>query len=88
MPIYEYRCQVCGHRFSRLSRVVLGADEETPPPCPACASADTARTVSGFAVGGPGGPDAAEAAQQRAQDERAASITPREQIENWRQAQS
>jgi putative FmdB family regulatory protein len=34
LPIYEYACDSCGHRFEKLVRV--GAE---PPPCPECASA-------------------------------------------------
>jgi putative FmdB family regulatory protein len=34
MPIYEYACDSCGHRFEKLVRV--GAE---PPPCPQCGSA-------------------------------------------------
>ena len=29
MPVYEYECLKCGHRFERLMR--MGAE---PPPCP------------------------------------------------------
>ncbi|MEZ4236555.1 MAG: zinc ribbon domain-containing protein [Myxococcota bacterium] len=32
MPIYEYECTSCGHRFEQLVRI--GADA---PPCPECA---------------------------------------------------
>jgi putative FmdB family regulatory protein len=42
MPIYEYRCRRCGERFERL---VHGVTEVA---CPACASADVARTLSLF----------------------------------------
>lgn len=31
MPIYEYACEACGHRFEKLMRI--SAD---PPPCPEC----------------------------------------------------
>jgi len=34
MPIYEYCCDSCGHRFERLVRI--GAE---PPPCPECEGA-------------------------------------------------
>jgi putative FmdB family regulatory protein len=34
MPIYEYCCETCGHRFERLVRI--GAE---PPPCPECEGA-------------------------------------------------
>lgn len=29
MPIYEYRCKVCGHQFERLQRL-----SDPNPPCP------------------------------------------------------
>lgn len=31
MPLYEYRCLQCHHRFERLARW-----DEPPPPCPLC----------------------------------------------------
>jgi putative FmdB family regulatory protein len=40
MPIYDYKCQSCGHRFDAL--VKLG---ETPN-CPACDGGDLERLVS------------------------------------------
>jgi putative FmdB family regulatory protein len=33
MPIYEYRCQTCRHRFSRLW---LSISQATTPQCPRC----------------------------------------------------
>ena len=33
MPIYEYRCQKCRHRFSRIW---LTISQATTPPCPRC----------------------------------------------------
>ena len=44
MPIYEYACGACGHRFERLVR---GAEPST---CPACATAALRRLVSAFAL--------------------------------------
>jgi putative FmdB family regulatory protein len=49
MPIFEYECTTCGHRFE----LVLGfADHEKfhdqPPPCPECASRETRQLVSSF----------------------------------------
>lgn len=42
MPIYEYRCQECGHTYEKLMR--LGATEA--PPCPACGSTGARRLIS------------------------------------------
>jgi putative FmdB family regulatory protein len=44
MPIYEYRCEACEHRFETLVR---GAET---PVCPTCGSATLARELSTFAV--------------------------------------
>jgi putative FmdB family regulatory protein len=44
MPIYDYACQRCGHRFELL---VLAA---TTPVCPACGSGDLTRLLSAPAV--------------------------------------
>lgn len=30
MPLYEYKCKTCGHRFDRLMKF-----SDPPPPCPA-----------------------------------------------------
>lgn len=31
MPVYEYKCPKCGHKFERLAK------HDTPPPdCPSC----------------------------------------------------
>ncbi|MBM3187513.1 MAG: zinc ribbon domain-containing protein [Chloroflexi bacterium] len=84
MPIYEFRCLGCGYRFSQLSRRVQGSDEGKAPACPQCGALDTRRVLSTFAIHGPSTPDAREAAAERAQAERAVSITPREQINKWR----
>jgi putative FmdB family regulatory protein len=32
MPLYEYECFLCGHRFERIQRV----SDETVPDCPEC----------------------------------------------------
>lgn len=32
MPLYEYECFLCGHRFERIQRVT----DETVPDCPEC----------------------------------------------------
>ena len=49
MPIYEYRCQGCDHRFESLT---FGNRTAT---CPECQSADVQKLLSAFAVGGGGG---------------------------------
>jgi putative FmdB family regulatory protein len=47
MPIFEYRCKACDHRFEALVR---GSES---PSCPACDGVDLAKQHSVFAVGGP-----------------------------------
>lgn len=44
MPIYEYACEACGHRFEKLVR------GSPPERCPRCAEPRLQRLVSGFAV--------------------------------------
>ncbi len=46
MPIFEYRCAGCGHRFETL---VARADAATPP-CPQCGAVDVIRLLSAFTV--------------------------------------
>jgi len=45
MPIYEYKCKDCGHRFSLLQSV---SASRTGAKCPNCGSARTERVVSRF----------------------------------------
>jgi putative FmdB family regulatory protein len=40
MPIYDYRCNACGHVFEALVR------RAEVPACPSCASADLERQTS------------------------------------------
>lgn len=51
MPIYEYVCSTCGHRFEQIVRI--GAEA---PPCPSCASAEVVKKISasGFILKGGG----------------------------------
>lgn len=51
MPIYEYRCEKCGHEFEQL---VLGRE---CPACPTCQSEQVCRLMSscGFVSKGAGG---------------------------------
>lgn len=44
MPLYEYQCRSCDHRFELLVR------ESTKFECPACASAELDKQLSVFAV--------------------------------------
>ncbi|HLZ72080.1 MAG TPA: zinc ribbon domain-containing protein [Dehalococcoidia bacterium] len=47
MPVYEYRCTACAHRFSQFARRVA-QDGEPLPRCPQC-GAETERLLSSFA---------------------------------------
>jgi putative FmdB family regulatory protein len=49
MPIYEYRCSACGHRFEFL----LPRHDAIAPGCPACGTESVERVPSVFAVGEP-----------------------------------
>ncbi|NLH51123.1 MAG: zinc ribbon domain-containing protein [Myxococcales bacterium] len=44
MPIYEYTCDDCGHRFEKLVR----SADPAAPACPSCQSAKTHKQLSGF----------------------------------------
>lgn len=48
MPIFEFRCQKCGHKFSALVGMVAGSADTT---CPKCNSADLNKLVSRFVRG-------------------------------------
>ncbi len=45
MPLFEYQCKTCGHRFEAL---VIGARQ---PQCPRCESADLEKQFSTFGCG-------------------------------------
>jgi putative FmdB family regulatory protein len=51
MPIYEYECSTCGHRFEKMVRI--GA---TAPPCPQCSASEVRKLISasGFILKGGG----------------------------------
>ncbi len=51
MPLYEYRCRVCGRTFEKLRRM---ADADRDIQCPECASEEIERLLSAFAAGGCG----------------------------------
>lgn len=42
MPIYEYRCDQCGHEFEEMRRIT----DESLPPCHKCQSGNTHRLIS------------------------------------------
>lgn len=46
MPMYEYRCKRCNHKFERL---VSYENRETPGDCPECGCARSKRLMSSFA---------------------------------------
>lgn len=46
MPIYEYSCAQCGHRFEILQRLGEGADGLT---CPKCDASSVEKQFSTFA---------------------------------------
>lgn len=48
MPIFEYRCSGCGHRFELL------VNASTTPACPVCQGERLEKLISGFAVGATG----------------------------------
>jgi len=52
MPIYEYRCQSCGHELERLQRL----SEPVLTDCPSCGKARLQRLISaaGFRLKGAG----------------------------------
>ena len=43
MPIYEHKCQDCGHRFEVIVSI---SDSNKPQPCPSCNVSDTVRLIS------------------------------------------
>ena len=47
MPIYDFRCQKCGHEFEAVVRPV------DTPECPACHGQELERLLSSFAVNSP-----------------------------------
>jgi putative FmdB family regulatory protein len=48
MPLFEFTCRICGHRFETL---VLGNRTAS---CPKCSSADLEKLYSTFAAGSSG----------------------------------
>lgn len=52
MPIYEYKCNKCGHTFDAFQR--LGSDGSDLE-CPKCGTAKPQKLFSAFASSGGGG---------------------------------
>lgn len=46
MPIYEYACSACSHRFEHLARRL----SEAPPPCPQCGAMKVKKQLSVFSA--------------------------------------
>jgi len=49
MPLYEYRCMVCGETFEIVTSL---AERDEKAVCPACGGHDTARVFSPIALAG------------------------------------
>lgn len=52
MPLYEYRCPECGHRFEMLQRMGEGAEGLA---CPRCGAGKVEKQFSTFAASSSGG---------------------------------
>lgn len=52
MPLYEYRCPQCGHRFEILQRMGQGAEGLA---CPGCGAGKVEKQLSTFAAATGGG---------------------------------
>lgn len=46
MPLYEFSCEQCGHRFEFLARTL----RDRPETCPACGGAQLKKAFSTFAA--------------------------------------
>ncbi|MCY3659912.1 MAG: zinc ribbon domain-containing protein [Caldilineaceae bacterium] len=85
MPVYEYTCPACSIRFAHLWKTMAAASAGNSPACPECRHPDTKRVVSQLAVlDSIGGLTPGEVNQVKAAEERAASFTPREHIDQLR----
>ena len=60
MPMYEYTCRKCNHAFEKLVKSMSSTD---PIHCPKCASKQTDRKISVFAVASEGSGKSAAAAE-------------------------
>jgi len=46
MPTYDYKCEKCGHQFSRIE--TIAAHERSKVTCPKCRAATVTRVFSAF----------------------------------------
>lgn len=46
MPLYEFKCKTCDHKFEEL----LSFSDKSIPDCPKCQSTETTKLVSAGAV--------------------------------------
>ena len=72
MPIFEYRCNECGHEFEFLK---LPSNDKAAA-CPQCASENLEKLLAGFAV------KSAELSQARVAKARAALKTDKNRIDS------
>ena len=49
MPLYDYRCRECGHKFEAIRS---NEEKDTGVECPACGSKAPLRLISLFSGGG------------------------------------
>lgn len=69
VPIYEYECRHCSHRFEFL----LLPSSSTTPACPECGGQELERLLSGFAV------NTAELSRARVKQARAVKAQSKDQ---------
>lgn len=50
MPLYDFRCEKCSHKFEQIT----SSDPAGQAECPKCGSSENKRLVSRFKVGGRG----------------------------------
>ena len=58
MPIFEYTCSNCGHKFEKL---ILSASRERQLKCPECSSGDVQKAISLFGTTSSGSSQASAA---------------------------
>lgn len=78
MPIYSYRCNVCGNEFDEFSLEPQAA-EDMSPVCPECESEDTERVISSVRVHAPARRLTGEAEQ--AEEEAARQVLGQQQLD-------
>ena len=88
MPIHEFECRACGHRFAELFRTFQSAEAASTPTCTMCKSADTYRVVSAFAIHGSSSSAATGDTTSDQVATQNSGVTPKEQISAWRSAKT